>query len=336
MTTEEIKLLLKSGIRLNSYVEPKLIETHISWVILDDSLVYKIKKPIQYSFLDFSTLEKRLFYCREEIRLNWRLTFNVYLGIAEIRTANDQILIGGNQGEVIDYAVCMRKLDPRRQMNRLIVRNSIDRVDILKLAAQLIKFHKRTTIIQDKDLRQVGQKFADLSKEKDYITKMIGTKAGNIVERANDNASKFLSKSYTLMKDRLDKGFYRDVHGDLHTRNIFLIDEPVIFDCLEFNADYRQIDLLNEIAFLCMDLEAAGRDDLSKQFFKYYTKQFPMDLSAVELNLLTFYKAYRANVRAKVNCLRAQSVSDEKTRNKILNEVNRYLLLMNKYITSIT
>lgn len=335
MTSQEIKQLLDQGLILGNREKPELIETHISWVILCDSLVYKIKKPIQYSFLDFSTITRRLFYCQEEIRLNWRLTFNVYLSIASIRKHNDKIVLGGSEGEIIDYAVCMRRLDGKRQMNRLILRNHVYNHDIHSIALQLARFHKRTKVIKQKEFDGLQKKFNDLVSEKNYVSKMIGADLSDLIDKSMAIADNFLLENRALMQDRLEQGFYRDGHGDLHTRNIFLLEQPVIFDCIEFNADYREIDILNEIAFLCMDLEAAGRDDLSALFLKHYLGQLNLTLGDQEKALFTFYKSYRANVRAKVNCLRAQSTTNEADRTKSLNEVKKYLHLMDTYLEQI-
>jgi hypothetical protein len=335
MNIDEIKQLVDSGIFPNPYAKPKLVETHISWVILLDELVYKIKKQIQYSFLDFSSLEKRLFYCREEIRLNWRLTFNIYLNVVEIRKINDQIVLGGEQGEIIDYAVCMRRLDGARQMDRLLVRNLISHNDINRLARQLAMFHQKTTVIKEKALSYVGHNFRDLLNEKEFMLKKMGADFISMIESSVHIADEFLEENQSYMEDRLQHGLYRDGHGDLHTRNIFLLDQPVIFDCIEFNSDYRQIDILNEVAFLCMDLESVNRHDLSSLFLKYYANYLPISLSDQDMDLFTYYKAYRANVRAKVNCLRAQSATDDDTQMHAIKEAKKYLYLMDEYINSI-
>ena len=245
------------------------------------------------------------------------------------------MMFGGSQGEIIDYAVCMKKLDLRRQMNRLIVRNMVTQLDIKRLADQLIRFHQKASIIQSKEEGQIENKFNDLLGEKEYIAEMIDPKSGEIVDTACIYANKYLSKNTKLMSDRLRDGLYRDVHGDLHTRNIFLLDQPVIFDCIEFNPDYRQIDILNEIAFLCMDLEASQRDDLSDTFLKHYINHFPLKIGPEETSLFTFYKAYRANVRVKVNCLRAQGSTNMEDRSKSLSEAKKYLCLMNRYMTDL-
>ncbi len=134
------------------------------------------------------------------------------------------------------------------------------------------------------------------------------------------------------MERRLKSGFFRDCHGDLHTRNIFLLPEPQPFDCIEFNDDYRQIDTLNEVAFLCMDLDAMGRQDLSEVFIKHYNRLFTVMRNEEERKLFVYYKCYRANVRAKVNSLRARSTEDSIAKTKALAEARKYLFLMEGYI----
>lgn len=134
MTQQEINLLLK-GLPQHC-LKRELIETHISWVILCDHYVYKIKKPIQYSFLNFSTLEKRHHYCVQEIRLNWRLTFNVYLNIQEIKKTVEGISIGSDNGQVIDYAVRMVKLPPSDRMDLLLSQDQVSEDNIEELAEQ--------------------------------------------------------------------------------------------------------------------------------------------------------------------------------------------------------
>ena len=135
-----------------------------------------------------------------------------------------------------------------------------------------------------------------------------------------------------LLERRLQAGFIRDCHGDLHTRNIFLLPDPQPFDCIEFNEDYRQIDVLNEVAFLCMDLDALGRSDLSDLFIQNYNQLFPTIKTPEDHQLFVYFKSYRANIRAKVNSLRARSSEDKSDREKYLAETGKYLHLMDRYI----
>jgi aminoglycoside phosphotransferase family enzyme len=156
-----------------------------------------------------------------------------------------------------------------------------------------------------------------------------------LINDALKASNNFFEVNVGLLKDRVSNNFIRDCHGDLHSRNIFLLPEPVPFDCLEFNDKLRHIDVLNEIAFLCMDLDAFERYDLSALFFDEYNRLFPIVNTEEDRNLFVFYKAYRANIRAKVNSFRAQDASKENERRQALENVNKYLLLMNSYLNSI-
>lgn len=332
MTTEHINNLLSEGKFPEETVKRELIETHISWVILCDYFVYKIKKPVQYSFLDFSTLALRLHYCNREIELNKRLTHNVYLEVAPVHEWQGNIIIGGNKGTLIDYAVKMHKLDTEKRMDKLLTQHVVTEVDIKKLARKIASFHKNTTIIYQKDLLDIREKFNDLAGEKEYLSKQLGGTFSLIISGAIQFSNEFLDKNKGLISFRLRDGFYRDGHGDLHSRNIFLLPDPVPFDCIEFNDDFRQIDVLNEVAFLCMDLDAFGQKDLSALFLTCYNEYFPTMKTEKERNLFIYYKSYRANIRAKVNSLRAKSATTDEEKTKSLAASEKYLYLMEGYL----
>ena len=336
MIQKQINSLLLEGKFPEVSTERELIETHISWVFICRRFVYKIKKPIKYSFLDFSTLEKRKKYCLREIELNKRLTNDIYLDVVPITKLNDHYKIGGKAEMVIEYAVRMLKMDRTKQMDQLLIQNKVTKSDIRNLAKKIALFHENTTIILDKDVLDIQEKFNDLEAEKEYLSAQPhGDKYETIIANAIKTSNAFLEKNEELMADRLRAGFFRDCHGDLHSRNIFLLPSPQPFDCIEFNDDYRQIDVLNEVAFLCMDLDSFGKKDLSELFIEYYNQFFPSMKSSNERHLFVFYKAYRANVRAKVNSLRAKSAVNEKERTKALFEVDKYLLLMESYLKTL-
>jgi hypothetical protein len=178
----------------------------------------------------------------------------------------------------------------------------------------------------------VHKKFKDLEAEKAFLNKNLNKTCCAIIDHAVNTSDLFIKRNTLLLANRLRSGFFRDCHGDLHTRNIFLLPEPQPFDCIEFNDDFRQIDVLNEVAFLCMDLDASGRRDLSDLFMKYYNDFFPSMNSKADNQLFLYYKSYRANVRAKINSLRAQSAANETIKNNCLVQTEKYLTLMNDYI----
>jgi uncharacterized protein len=333
MTKEQIdKLILELQFRENSE-KPELIETHISWVILYGRYAYKIKKSINYSFLDFSTLEKRKYFCEREIALNKRFTEYIYIDVQPVKENAGRYSIGEKEGETIDFAVKMRRVDTSLQMDVLLSKNKVTPVDIRNLAEKIASFHKRTTIIYDKDLLDVHKKFKDLEAEKAFLDKTLNKTSCAIIDHAVNASDLFIKRNTLLLVNRLRSGFFRDCHGDLHTRNIFLLPDPQPFDCIEFNDDYRQIDVLNEVAFLCMDLDASGRRDLSDLFMKYYNDYFPCMNNRADHLLFIYYKSYRANVRAKINSIRAQSAGIETIKNDCLAQTEKYLTLMNEYIT---
>ncbi|RKN80225.1 hypothetical protein [Ulvibacterium marinum] len=332
MTKKQIDILLSTGNFPEVTGQRKLVETHISWVIVCDHFVYKIKKPIQYSFLDFSTLELRKYYCHKEIELNQRFAKDVYLKVLPIFKIQDYLAIGGTKGTILDYAVKMRKMNPDKQMDVLLTKDKVTPTDIRNLAERIAQFHGNAKIIYKKNVLDIKQRFNDLVAEKKFLSACFGIDKVGVIDHAIGTSNTFLDKNKKLLENRLSSGFFRDCHGDLHSRNIFLLPTPQPFDCLEFNDDYRHIDVLNEIAFLCMDLDAFGKRELSDLCIEHYNLKFPAMRTQEECNFFIYYKCYRANIRAKVNSLRAKSASNEEEKKKALAEVKKYLDLMKSYL----
>ena len=332
MIKEQINKLILEGEFPDNAGRPNLIETHISWVLVCDRYVYKIKKPIQYSFLDFSTVQKRKYFCEREVELNKRLTDNIYLDVLPVKEISGRLLMDGEAGDVIDYAVSMRKVDRDKQMDVLLLNNKVTATDIRNLAERIAAFHKNTDIVYKKNFLDVQEMFDDLGAEKDFLHEYLNKDTYTIISQAIDTSNAFMESNKKLLGDRLKAGFFRDCHGDLHTRNIFLLPSPQPFDCLEFNDDYRQIDVLNEVAFLCMDLDAFGRQDLSDLFIADYNKLFPSMKTDEDRRLFVYYKGYRSNIRAKVNSLRAREAGNDADRKLPLTEAEKYLRLMDGYM----
>ena len=334
MFREQVDKLLWEGEFPECSGERRLIETHISWVIIATKFVYKIKKPMKYSFLDFSTLENRKYYCEREIDLNNRLARGLYIDVLPIKEIDGGYSVGGEKGVVADYVVRMNRLDSDKQMDVLLKMDKVTSLDIINLARLISGFHSKATVVAKKDYLGIRGKFNALLDEKDFLEEK-GVTAAALIQQAIEFSDAFIDGHKGLLKARLEAGLYRDGHGDLHTRNIFLLPEPVVFDCIEFNDEYREIDVLNEVAFLCMDLEALGRSDFSEQFINSYINLLPAMKTEEEKRLFVYYKSYRANVRAKVNSLRARGAVDEADRNVALNETAKYLELMNNYLTQL-
>ncbi|MEP0134442.1 MAG: hypothetical protein ABJJ25_13055 [Eudoraea sp.] len=311
----------------------KLIETHISWVILTDQYVYKIKKPIEFSFLNFSTLEKRKEYCEKEVTLNKRLVPAMYLEVLPIKKSNGKYHILDIEGTIIDYAVLMRRMDETKKLDLLLAHGTVKAASIIKLADVLVSFHQEAVIVPEgEDWRELYKEFEDVVSVKNFLVKNFDKETGQLLEEVNKWAYQFLNSNKERIADRNRKGFVIDGHGDLHARNIFLLDDPVIFDCIEFNDDFRKLDLLNEVAFLCMDLERFGRLDLSKIFSERYFSKTHCIENKKDEQIFCFYKLYRANVRLKVHAINAQA--DDITENKRQKEmalISQYLELYKQY-----
>ena len=219
-------------------------------------------------------------------------------------------------------------------MDHLLIKDKVTKSDIKNLSEKIADFHRHTEIIYKKDFLKIRQDFNDLKEEKEFLTDQLGSKYGDIIDHAIEVSDSFIEKSKELLAARLHKGFYRDCHGDLHSRNIFLLPAPLPFDCIEFNDDFRQIDVLNEVAFLCMDLDAFERKDLSDLFIDYYNRFFPAIKTSEDRTLFIYYKSYRANVRAKVNSLRAKSTENKEDKTTAMIQARKYLQLMDNYLQS--
>jgi uncharacterized protein len=310
---------------------PELVETHISWIIMAEDFVYKIKRPVKFSFLDFSTLEKRKYFCEEELKLNRRMEPEMYLDVLPV-TADLKIAEDGQDANIVDYALKMKRMDNSKEMDKLLAENKVTKEYIEKLAEKIARFHKNTRVIKNAfRTLEFHEEFADIATQYDFISKKIGDDAKQKVSMCIENSFNYLNKIRSFSNERVISGFQRDCHGDLNATNIFLYDEPVIFDCIEFSSELRQIDVLNDIAFLCVDLDFYGRDDLSELFYEKYREFFGMEENDEELELFRYFKSYRANVRAKVTMINIQKQNDSEDTRK-LNDVKKYIDLMAGYM----
>ena len=332
MTKDQIDSILTGFGTIAPGYKPLLEETHISWVLLCGDYVYKIKKPLHLHFLDFSTPEKRKFYCERELALNRRLTDDIYLDVLPVVKHADGIFIGRRQGEIIDHAVCMRRMESGRRMDILLKAVKVTTAQIDALAEKIAAFHRSARVIPDKDPGDIPEKFADLISEERFLQENLDLEDPACISRAIRLSDAFCQKHTGRLKERTRSGYVRDCHGDLHAKNIFLLSTPQPFDCIEFNDELREIDVLNEIAFLCMDLDAAGRSDLSSRFLWSYHAVFPVMECEEDGQLLLYFKAYRANIRAKINSLAARSAANTEDKTAALAESEKYLALMNTYL----
>jgi aminoglycoside phosphotransferase family enzyme len=327
MNKDEILQLMSSGLFMGVPINGKLEETNISWVLLGDKYVFKIKKPVKLSFLDYSTLALRKLNCEKELELNKRFS-PIYLSVLPVSKFQGNWIIGESEGDIVDYSVCMLKMDSNKRMDLLLGKNKVKKDQVLLLAKQVVQFHRSAIVIQKEiELDSMAGIFNDLLSVSDIVSQFLDQKYGHQISTLVFWSDEFLASNIQRFKERIREGFTRDVHGDLHSRNIFLYKEPIIFDCIEFEESFRQIDVLYEVAFICMDLEYFGRSDFSDLFLKTYLSAFDCMPKAEDKQIFLYYKSLRANIRAKVNLLHAKSEPDSKRRNLKLESASKYLEL---------
>lgn len=336
MTRASLQTLIDRRAFPDTAEEPELIETHISWIVLTDQYAFKIKRPLQFAFLDFSTLDKRKYFCHREVLLNRRLAPETYLGTLPIRMMDNQLEIGGEEGEIVDYVVWMKKLDPNREMDHLLENGAVKEKAMIALAGQLAVFHSENQLREIQlEISSLQEDFAGIQDVFDVVKEEWGVSVFEQLKESVDLSNTFLKSHQKRIKERAELGFVVDGHGDLHSGNIFIMDQPVIFDCIEFDDHLRQLDILNELAFLCMDLDSFNRADLAKVFVNAYLEKCPCMSLESDRQLLLYYQWYRANVRLKINCLHASNSGLEKERSKYLKTAAKYLKLFQKYMESI-
>lgn len=310
-------------------VKVEVIETHISSVLLVGNFAYKIKKPLDLGFLDFSTLERRRHFCHEEIRLNRRLAPDIYLDVVPITGSPDAPSLDG-EGEVIDYAVRMRRFPRGGLLSECAERLKGEVID--KLATRLAAFHGDIAVAGASDSFGTPEAlFQPMTVNFEQIRRLVSGSAelARLDEIERWTRSRF-EELHDLLVARKAGGFIRECHGDLHLGNITLVDsEVLIFDGIEFNPGLRWIDTISELAFLLMDLEEKQRGDLAQRMLNAYL-DVSGDYQAV--SLLRFYQVYRAMVRAKVSVIRlGQADVGELERVEILSDFSAYLNLAERY-----
>ena len=299
--------LIRSLLRPDVYDHPvtaiELIETHISWVILTGDFAYKIKKPLDLGFLDFSTLEKRLFCCSEELRLNRRLAAEIYLDVVAVTGSPQKPVLQGD-GEAIEYAIKMIQFPQRAQLDKMLANGELDRHHMDAIAKLVAEFHAVADVAAagssygdaeqvyhpvDENFRQIRQHL-----DKDRFRDQLATLED--WSRTSFNALK------TVFEQRKRDGFIRECHGDMHLRNLVWYNGvPLAFDCIEFNPALRWIDTISEVAFLVMDLQDRNQPELAQRFLNSYLENSG-DYQG--LQILDYYLVYRALVRAKVAAIR--------------------------------
>lgn len=278
----------------------RLMQTHISWLLLTGPYVYKLKKPVDFGFLDYTTLERRRHFCFEEVRLNRRLSPEVYLGVVEVRRdAGGRHSIEG-PGETVEYAVKMVELPQEAALSVLLSSGRATEAMIDRLGALVAGFHLAAET--NEEIAAYGR----LEKVRFSIDENFAQTEpylGRTIERSDWEALKgwserFMAERAHLFAERVALGRIRDCHGDLHTQNVYFEDERIhVLDGIEFNRRFRFLDTTADLAFLLMDLDFRGFPAYGLRLLNTYL-QFTSDYHL--LGLLDFYRVYRAYVRGKI------------------------------------
>jgi len=309
-----------------------IIETHISWVVLTGTYAYKIKKPVNLGFLDFSTLTKRKYYCGEEIRLNSRLAPDIYLDVISLCGSPSKPVINGS-GPIIEYAVKMKQFPSNCEMDELLSNNKLKPEHLHVLAKKVATFHQNIAVSNDRSpYGSPDSILAPCIENLNQIQPLVSdTQTNDQLKRIEKWTSQSWATLTPLFIYRKTEGYIRECHGDLHLHNLALIEDDVlIFDCIEFNPNLYWIDVISEISFTVMDLHARKQSSLAWVFLNRYL-QLTGDYDGIRL--LRYYLVYRAMVRAKVDCIRAHQENVECSDHKqIITEFQSYLSLAEKYL----
>jgi aminoglycoside phosphotransferase family enzyme/predicted kinase len=302
------------------------IETHISWVFLTDRMAYKLKKPVRFDFLDFSTSERRHEACEQEVRLNRRLAPHVYLAVVPITAEPWGLRLGGT-GPAVDWVVKMRRLPADRALDQLILSNRVTADDVRQIGRTLARFYQQLPPLP---MRPQEYRLAITQHVQGNWRELLEARHGLdafVVRRVHEAQTRLLQLAPELFDNRVLDGRIVDGHGDLRPEHIYLAPLPTIIDCVEFNAGFRQLDVLDELCFLAMECADLGAEWIGRQVLDCY---YEMSGDQAETRLLSFYKSYRACVRAKVSTLRAQQLAGPQRRESLIN-AEQYLRLADRF-----
>jgi len=330
----ELPLVVKALLEPRAYPDKppavEFLQTHISYLFFTPRFVYKIKKPVNFGFLDFTTLRKRHYYCNREVELNRRLAGDVYRGVVAVKKGRGGIGIGGT-GRTIEYAVKMKRLPREEMLNEMVVEGRITKEMVERIGAVIARFHcavPRSRRVAQFGLPSVITKNTEENFSQTESFRGRTVSAGQL-RRIADYTREMLKAEGPLFRERAEGGFIKELHGDIHSDHVSVTDGVRIFDCIEFNRRFRCSDVVSDMAFLAMDLDYLNRHDLSKAFGTAY---FEVTRDGRGEQLLNFYKCYRAYVRGKVESFKLdeEEVGAEEKRSSRIRAM-RYFHLADLY-----
>ncbi len=333
MDSQSIEQLCRAEAFDHATGEFTLRETHISWVILCGDYAYKLKKPVDFGFLDFSSLERRQHYCEEELRLNRRFSPELYLAVVAVTQEPGGPVIAG-PGEVIDYAVKMRRFDESQLLDNIAARDGLDPQLVRSIARELARLHGQLPgCSPDPSGTGAGTPAALHAALQQNFTQLRQYPLRDTEQQQLDAVERWALARYdallSTMQQRVRDGWVIDGHGDDHLGNMAIIDGAVrLFDCIEFNADFRILDSIAEVALLDMDINARGHPAESYRLLSDYL-EYRGDFAG--LALLDLYRVYFALVRAKVNLLQHPPDHPDIAHTDAYGELCRYLEMAHRY-----
>lgn len=305
----------------------ELIETHISWIFLTDDFVYKLKKRVRFDFLDFSTAKLRREACENEVKLNGRLAPGVYLGVVPVVLTVRGHLGLGQRGTAIDWAVKMRRLPAARSMDVLIREGKLSPAAIEQLAKTLADFYDNVppvTMTVDRYRRNIER---HVTANRDELAATTHHLDPTEIRRVYSAQLRILRLAPDVFDERVRNGRIIEGHGDLRPEHIYFNSSPLVIDCIEFNQEFRTLDVVDELAFLAMECDFLGTAGLVDPVFERY---FERSGDSPPRQLIEFYRVYRACVRGKVSALRAKQLTAE-PRASLLAAAAKYLDLADRY-----
>lgn len=293
---EKLRFLSAPSAYAHAPVAVEVVETHMSYVFLAGDRAYKLKKPVRYPFLDFSTIEAREHDCREEVRLNRRLSTDVYIGVAPLTILDDRLAIAG-RGAVVDWLVVMRRLPGAKMLDRLIRSDHVGDAEIGAVCDVLSRFYLRAERAFLTPGDYVQRFFKEQGRNRELLTRPeFGFDHG--CAALLDRLDKRITAERARLETRVALGAVVDGHGDLRPEHICLTEPIVIFDCLEFNAELRQVDPFDEIALLGVECAQLGAPQLMRRFAEALAERLNC---APPWELISLYAAARAALRARLS-----------------------------------
>jgi aminoglycoside phosphotransferase family enzyme len=301
----------------------EMIETHMSYVFLTDSYVYKLKKPVRHPFLDFSTLQARRFNCDEELRLNRRLARNVYLAVIALTLGAEGLQIDG-PGTAVEWLVKMRRLPRHLMLDRAIQERRLNENDVARFTRVLAAFYRDAPRVSMTPSDYCARLTHAVLDDRRALASPDYSLDGGVLDRIVERLLGFLDERKALLRERVEKHMIVEGHGDLRPEHVCLAAEPVFIDCLEFNRDLRIVDPGDELGYLAMECELLGADYVRHAVFATYRE---CTGDAVDDSLISFYQAHRALLRAKLAAWHLKDGLTDRGREAWLARARQYLHL---------